>query len=239
MGLIIKTSFKDEGEFLDYAKQNLQTLLRGWVPAPGDIRRQVPNRKGWYELSRKYDCFEYYRAASAAGKIKKIPFFVYWLILKQQQLLNLVGFHRLSNEKFLIEPRWIDQATEIISRLSKDSKLDARIRDRLKVFMNNLYEHKTRIFGHYQRKEVAKNAILKMAEGSLFIEPIKAEIFEFISQRQVTTWRELRRHNRRLGRIRVDVLKWILEDAKKEGRISIKIFPTGIFLTHSKIPQKN
>jgi hypothetical protein len=119
---------------------------------------------------------------------------------------------------------------EIILRLSEDSKLDARIRDSLEVFMNNFDEHKIRIFGHYQRKDVVKNAILKMAEDSLFIEPIKAEIFEFIGQRQVTTWRELRRHNRRLGRIRVDVLKWILEEIEKEGRISINIFPSGIYL---------
>ena len=235
--LTIKTSFKDDEEFLDYAKINLLTLLRGWVPMQGDIWRQVPNRRGCYELSRKHDCLEYYRAAAASAKIKKIPFFVYWLILVQQHLLNLPGFHRLSNEKFYIKPQWINRAVEIISRLSEDSKLDARIRDRLKVFMNNFNEHKTRIFGHYQRKDTAKNAILKMAESTPFIiEPIKAEIFHFISQHQVTTWRELRRHNRRLGRIQADVLKWILEDAKKEGRISINIFPTGMFLTYGKSP---
>lgn len=218
--LIIKTSFKNDDEFIDYAKKNLQTLMRGWVPSRKDVFRPVAGEKGTYELSRKYDCLEYYRHASVNAKAKKIPFFIYWLLLKKGNLLNRAGIKRLFDKEFRIESGWVTEVENIINKLSSDSTMNHKIRVRLEAAYNSLKQQKYRIFLRYQQKETAKKAILGIAREGLLFEPIKAEILEFISRRGITTWRELRRYKRKLQRIRPDLLDLVLEDLEKEGRIS-------------------
>jgi hypothetical protein len=81
-----------------------------------------------------------------------------------------------------------------------------------------------------------------MAKENLLIEPIRAEILEFINRRQITTWGELRRYKRSLQKIRPDLLMAMLEALEKEGRISINDFPSGMYLKlkgDRKIAQKN
>ena len=228
--LIIKTPFKDDDEFLDYAKKNLLTLLRGWIPNKKDIWRPVVGENGYYELSHNYVCLEYYRYASAIGRVKKIPFFIYWLVLEKNSLLNRAGIKRLIDKQFRLESGWVTEIEKIIARLSVDSRLNPGIRARLEAAYYSLKEQKYRIFLRYKRKEMAKKALLRMAKENLLIEPIRAEILEFINRRRITTWRELRRYKRSLQRIRADLLKLILESLEKEGRISIKVFPSGVYL---------
>jgi hypothetical protein len=227
---------------LDYAKKNLLTLLRGWIPNKKDIWRPVVGENGYYELSHNYVCLEYYRYASAIGRVKKIPFFIYWLVLEKNSLLNRTGIKRLIDKQFRLESSWVTEIEKIIAMLSADSRLDPGIRARLEAAYNSFKEQKYRIFLRYKRKETAKKALLRMAKENLLIEPIRAEILEFINRRQITTWGELRRYKRSLQKIRPDLLMAMLEALEKEGRISINDFPSGMYLKlkgDRKIAQKN
>jgi hypothetical protein len=240
--LIIKTPFKNDREFLDYARRNLLTLLRGWVPNRKDIWRPVAGGKGSYELSNNYACLEYYRYASAIGRVKKIPFFIYWLLLEKSRLLNRGGIDKLINKQFRLESDRVTEIEQIVSRLSDDARLNAGIRARLKTAYNSFAQQKYRIFLRYERKETAKGALLRMARGNLLIEPIRIEILDFIDQRDVTTWSDLRRYKRSLKRIRPDLLMAMLESLENEGRISIYNFSTGMYLKLNrgrKIVKKN
>lgn len=89
-----------------------------------------------------------------------------------------------------------------------------------------------RTYGRYQRKRIIEESLLNEPSPFFLISQAKRAAYEFIPSRKTTTWRELRRHKRDVQKIRPIFLRWLLEDLEKEGRISIKDFPTGTYLVY-------
>ena len=223
--LIIKSGFRDENDFFDYARKNLLALLRGRLPVYED---KVLPIKGGYTFSREYECLEFYHFASKSTKMKKLPFFTYWFILQKQGLLNRRGIEDLSAGQVHIKKKWINEAITIIDRLSEDTELPEAVRNRLSI----VHEGALRTYGRYQRKRIIEESLLNEPSPFFLISQAKRAAYEFISSRKTTTWRELRRHKRDVQKIRPIFLRWLLEDLEKEGRISIKDFPTGTYLVY-------
>jgi hypothetical protein len=219
--LIIKTKFQDENEFYNYAKRNLQSLINGYLPA--SRWKLVSNKKNAYKRMNNFDCLVYYRCVSMSKKVKKVPFFVYWLNLKKQGYFTWPKFEALLNEDSINEEIW-----NIVDDLSKDPELNQEIRERLKKTYNQTQEitHKNRISLRYQKRGINQYIIFNMLKDSQnLLNKIKNETIEFISRKKNTNWRELRRNKRSLQKVKPEVLKWILLELEKEGRLIIKTYP--------------
>jgi hypothetical protein len=128
MRLVIETRRAD---IYEYAKKNLTALIRGHLPQSEFQLKSVSNRKDVYKRRDEFDCLVYYRCASMARRIKKIPFFVYWLILKQQGLFTRANFNDAFNRELRPQASWIKDAEKIIVRLSEDSELKQEIREKV------------------------------------------------------------------------------------------------------------
>jgi len=198
--LVIKTSL-DESQFLDYADRNFRAL-----------------RYGRQKKESSNECLDFYRAISLFGKVRKIPFFIFWLLVKRRRLLALNRVRDFMSGKIQLKKEWLDDIEAILGRLSKGFSYD------------RFEKEKHRLFSRYLERDVIEKTVLKIAKDSCLISEFKNEALEFIQRRGITTWRELRRHNRRLGRLRPLALRWLLEDLQEKGQISIKVFPSGTFL---------
>jgi len=217
--LITKTKLQNENEFYNYAKRNLRALINGYLPS--NRWKLASNKKNVYELMNDFDCLIYYRCVSMSKRVKKIPFFVYWLNLKKQDFLTRAKFEALLNKDSINEEIW-----EIIRKLSDDPELNQEIREKLKKTHNQTEEetYRNRISLRYQKREINRCIIFNtLPKGSL--SEIKNEIIEFIGLKRVTDWRELRRNKRSLQKIEPGVLKWILLELEEEGQLIIKTYP--------------
>jgi hypothetical protein len=219
--LIIKTKFQNENEFYNYAKRNLQALINGHLPA--NRWKLASNKKNAYKRVNSFDCLIYYRCVSMSRKVKKIPFFVYWLNLKKQGYFTRPRIEALLNEDVINEEIW-----NIVEDLSREPELNQEIRERLKKTYNQTQEitYKNRISLRYQKRGINQHIIFNLLkESQSLLNKIRSETIEFIDREKRTNWRELRRNKRSLQKVKPEVLKWILLELEKEGRLIIKTYP--------------
>jgi hypothetical protein len=197
-------------------------LLRGHLPE--NEWAPVSGKKDVYKLKEDFNCLAYYRYASMSRRVKKIPFFTYWFILKQQGFLTLGKINDALNPEFRLEARWIDEAREIIVRLGEDSDF-AEIKERLRKVHDDLTDN-YRPFIRYQKKGLVRDAIFNLLQENP-IGKLRSEILEFIDKHgtPATTWRDMRRLKRNLREIQPEILMWILDDLEKEDLIAINIYP--------------
>lgn len=226
--LVIKTEPED---LYSYAKRNLKALISGRLPE--SKWKPISNRKNVYGRRDDFDCLTYYRSASMSGRVKKIPFFVYWLILKQQRLFTRARLNDALNPGLRPQASWINNVEGIISDLSKDSDLSPGIQKKLDITYCSFSEHKNRLFLRYQKKGTARDAIFNMLQENP-IGQIRSEILEFIDRHGTTTWREMRRNKRSIQKIRPEILKWILEELEEEGKIHIHVPFTKVYIQNRK-----
>jgi hypothetical protein len=198
--LKIETGFKSQGEFYNYAKKNLKALIRGYLPCSKD-RLKSTSRENEFKRKRNYDCLLNYRYAAMSGRIKKVPFFAYWLSQK-------------SSDRFL----------DTIAQLSIDQGINPGIRERLDKTLNSLYDSKliesTRIIKRYSSRNIGDEIIKNTLKGFKCL-PFD-ELQAFMEKRGVTDLRDIRNCRTIFREMRPEILGWMLEILEEEGRIEIK-----------------
>jgi len=190
-------------------KKNLINLLRGRLPSR--------SKTDPFEL-RNFDCLVWYRCASMTKRLRKIHFFIFWLILKRQGFFTKAKIKRILRPRPRLDPEWIKDIEPVVLSLSDKADINQDLRDRLRSVYDCGYK---RLLDRYQKEKIAKNMLVNMAKRITVFYQIKSEILDYIAKKKVMDLRTLKRNKKKLARMRPDVLCWILEDLQKQGRIEI------------------
>jgi hypothetical protein len=191
--LIKKTKIKDDDLFYNYAKKNLLNLLYG--SAPDDS-----NASGNFVIDttkeKEDECLWLFRHAAMTEKVKKIPFFLWWLSIKNP-----------------------DQYEDTINKMIKDP--DIKNRRKIEKSYFALAEQPRRIFRRYKKRKIYEKIPHNVVKDFFPFLPF-AELHAFIQKESVTTSRDIRNCRTVFRKMRPEILDYMLDKLAEEGKIEIK-----------------
>lgn len=220
---VLKIKKLTEDEYIENLKNNFISLISGWLP------------KGNKKNLLRYECLKFYLAAASKQKIKKVPFFVYWLIIKREKLDTGMRIRELKKSNcFISHPTWLkveDDLNKIWKLLYNDPHHKKESLRLLKA-IDNYSDYSKKYFKRYQSKQVAWHAYIRLMVP--IFSPICDEVLQYVNKNKYVEYYKLRRYKKSLQKIHPEIVKMVLLNLEDEGKIKIHFFSGSIFLQSLK-----
>jgi hypothetical protein len=200
--LIKKTKIKDDDLFYNYAKENLLNLLYG--SAPDDEFKTSGNIVIDTKKEKEDECLWLYYHAAITEKVKTIPFFLWWLSIKNP-----------------------DKHEDIIVRMMRDPDLN-HIRRKMGKSYYSLAEQPQRIFCRYKKRKIYEKIPHNVVKDFFPFLPF-AELQSFIQKEGVTTRRDIKNCRTIFRKMRPMILDYMLDKLAEEGKIEIQKTSVNIY----------
>jgi hypothetical protein len=193
--LIKKTKIKDDDLFYSYAKKNLLNLLYGSAlddefKTSGNIVIDTKKENG-------DECLWLYYHAAITEKVKKIPFYLWWLSIKNP-----------------------NKHEDIIFRMVGDPDLN-HIRRKIGKSYDSSAEQPRRIFRRYKKRKIYEKIPFNIIKDLGPFLPFE-ELENFIQKEGVTTRRDIRNCRTVFRKMRPLILDFMLDELAKDGKIEIQ-----------------